>query len=318
MKTLIIGGAGFVGGYLADRLKQDGYDVIITKTEKEQVKGFDGKVYNMDLLVPEQIHFVLKNVLPDCIFHLAAQSSVAVSWKQPATTVDINIKGTIHLLDAVRELKINPRLLLIGSSEEYGSIKKEDLPVKEDNQTRPNNIYAVTKLCQNIIGTIYAQAYKMDILNIRAFNHLGPKQAETFVTADFCRQVAKIENGQQKPVIFVGNLSAKRDFTDVRDVVRAYSLLSKTGKSGETYNVGSGQSISIQEILDQILALTVVPIQVQIDKNKFRPVDMPEIEADIHKLTKTTGWIPQIPLKQTIQDTLEYWRRDCRNARQKL
>ena len=115
--------------------------MIITKTEKEQVKGFDGKVYNMDLLVPEQIHFVLKNVLPDCIFHLAAQSSVAVSWKQPATTVDINIKGTIHLLDAVRDLKVNPRLLLIGSSEEYGLIKKEDLPVKEDNQTRPNNIY---------------------------------------------------------------------------------------------------------------------------------------------------------------------------------
>lgn len=314
MKALIIGGAGFVGGYLAKRLQEDGYEVAVTKREEEYLSSFDGAVYTLDLLNPEQISSVLKNVSPDCIFHLAAQSSVALSWKQPVITVDINIKGTIQLLNAIRSLEMNPRILLIGSSEEYGAVRQEELPVRENNQTRPGNIYAATKLCQNMIGNIYARAYQMDIISVRAFNHLGPNQIETFVVADFCKQVAKIEYGQQRPVILVGNLNVKRDFTDVRDIVRAYSLLSKKGKAGETYNVGSGNSISIQEILDQILLQTTIPIQIQVDETKFRPVDIPEIEADIHKLTKTTGWIPQIPLKQTIQDTLEYWRREMKNA----
>lgn len=173
---------------------------------------------------------------------------------------------------------------------------------------RPGNIYAATKACQNMIGNIYAKAYDMDIMMVRAFNHIGPTQAPMFVVADFCRQVAEIEKGLREPVMYVGNLSAERDFTDVRDVVRAYALLVQKGKAGETYNVGSGHAVSIQEILDLILSLSGSEIRVEVDSNKLRPVDVPIIEADTGKLKAATGWEQTIPLRQTIEETLDYWR----------
>ena len=245
---------------------------------------------------------------PDHIYHLAAQSSVPLSWKNPNLTVDINIKGTINLLDAVRELDYKPRVLLIGSGEEYGRIRPDENPVNEDNKLRPGNIYAVTKATQNMIGELYAAAYGMDIVMVRAFNHIGPKQAPIFVVADFCRQVAEIEFGKQEPVIGVGNLSAKRDFTDVRDVVRAYEMLMENAKSGQIYNVGSGSAVEIRDILDIILRMSDKKIEVVIDENKLRPVDVPVIEADIRKITEDIGWKKEITLEQTIKETLDYWR----------
>lgn len=211
-------------------------------------------------------------------------------------------------MDAVRELYYKPRILVIGSGEEYGHIKEGETPISEETVLRPGNIYAATKACQNMIGSIYAKAYDMEMMLVRAFNHVGPGQAPLFVVSDFCKQTAEIEKGMKEPVIHVGNLSARRDFTDVRDVVRAYALLVMKGTAGETYNVGSGNAMAIQDILDMIVGMSSADIAVEIDKNKIRPVDVPVIEADITKINRETGWKPVISIEQTIRETLDYWR----------
>ncbi|MHB1393081.1 MAG: GDP-mannose 4,6-dehydratase [Clostridia bacterium] len=309
MKALIVGGAGFVGSYLIDYLRDEcKWSLCVTKMQHENINKKDVDVFDLDILIKDDIVRLLNTIRPDYIFHLAAQSSVALSWKNPALTIDVNIKGAVNLLDAVRELNYRNRVLLIGSGEEYGHIKEDETPISENNVTRPGNIYAATKVAQNLIGKIYSDAYNMDIVMVRAFNHIGPNQSPIFVVADFCKQVAEIEKGIKVPVIRVGNLSAKRDFTDVRDVVRAYALLVQKGKIGETYNVGSGNAIAINDILNMILSMTDTNISVEVDEDKLRPVDVPIIEADIAKLRETTGWRKNISLEETIADTLNYWR----------
>ena len=308
-KALIIGAAGFVGGYLTSYLREKrGMEVHVTKLPAEKFGGNSDRVYDLNILNKEEIVSLLFEARPDYIFHLAAQSSVGMAWKNPLLTIDINIKGSVNVMDAVRELYYKPRVLLIGSGEEYGHIKEGEIPIREENRIRPGNIYAATKACQNMIGNIYAQAYDMEVMMVRAFNHIGPSQASIFVVSDFCRQVAEIEKGIREPVMYVGNLNARRDFTDVRDVVEAYGLLAEHGKAGETYNVGRGEAVSIIVILEMIIALSGHDIKIEIDKNKLRPVDVPIIEADISKISSLTGWEPKIPLKQTIEETLNYWR----------
>lgn len=309
MKALIIGGGGFVGPYLVRHLVNDlGYEVTVTKTEKENLVSDIAQVVNLDILNKEQISEVLNAQRPDYIFHLAAQSSVAYSWKNPSLTIDVNVKGCVNVLDAIRDLDFKPRTLLIGSGEEYGHIREGECPITEENNSRPGNIYAATKACQNMLGKIYADAYGMDVMMVRAFNHIGPNQTPMFVVADFCKQVAEIEKGIKEPVMYVGNLTAKRDFTDVRDVVKAYALLVKEGKRGETYNVGTGHALAIQEILDTIISMSDKSIEVKVDPDRLRPVDVPIIEPDIRKINECTGWKPQILLSQTLKETLEYWR----------
>lgn len=309
MKALIIGAAGFVGSYLIQHLKNDlHWEVIATKLPQEAIKIEDIEIYDLDILKKDNILPLLQSIHPDMILHLAAQSSVGVSWKNPALTIDINIKGSIYVLDAIRELDYKPRVLLIGSGEEYGHILPTETPIREETILRPGNIYAATKACQNMLGKIYADAYQMDIISVRAFNHIGPNQAPIFVVSDFCKQVAEIEAGQKEPIIYVGNLSAARDFTDVRDVVRAYGLLLQHGIAGETYNVGSGHAIKIEDILNQILLQSKVTIQVEVDAAKLRPVDVPIIEADTTKLYQCTKWKPEISIDETISDVLDYWR----------
>lgn len=309
MKALIIGAAGFVGSYLIHHLKNDlNWEVLATKMPQETIGIDDIAIYDLDILDKESIQRLLRDLRPDAILHLAAQSSVGVSWKNPDLTIDVNIKGSIHVLDSIRTLDYVPRVLLIGSGEEYGHILPTETPISEDTVLRPGNIYAATKACQNMLGKIYADAYQMDIVSVRAFNHIGPNQTPIFVVADFCKQVAEIEAGLIPPVIHVGNLSAARDFSDVRDVVRAYGLLLQKGQSGETYNVGSGYAVTIEEILRKILLHSKITIQVEVDEEKLRPVDVPIIEADISKLQACTGWKPEITLDQTITDVLAYWR----------
>lgn len=308
MNVLIVGGAGFVGGYLAQHLANEGNNVIITKMlgDNFYTKGI-GAV-DMNLLNIEEIEQAFTKTNPDVIFNLAAQSSVATSWQRPQLTVDINIKGVINLLEVVRKTNIKPKIVLIGSGEEYGIINESDLPVNENKPLAPTNVYAATKACQENMGKIYASAYDMDIVMTRSFNHFGPRQSSDFVVSAFCKQIAEIEKGLKEPVINVGNLSAKRDFLDVRDVVVAYSLLMMRGKKGEVYNVGSGKALEIKEILDKILTLTNKNIKINIDKEKFRPIDVPVIEADVSKLKNHTGWGAVIPLETTVEDTLNYWR----------
>ncbi|MBQ8983567.1 MAG: GDP-mannose 4,6-dehydratase [Lachnospiraceae bacterium] len=309
MKILIIGAAGFVGGYLIHHLHTDLSDIVYaTKLPHEHLDTDEARIYDLNILEPETISPLLEEIHPDAVIHLAAQSSVSVSWKKPDLTVDINIKGTLYLLEAIRNLDYSPRVLLVGSGEEYGHILPDETPIKETNHIRPGNIYAVTKACQNMIGKLYCDAYKMDIMSVRAFNHIGPKQTDLFVVSDFCKQIAQIEAGLSAPVLHVGNLSAARDFTDVRDVVRAYAMLIRTGRSGETYNVGSGQAVTIDQILHKIIAHSSADIQVEVDPAKLRPVDVPIIEADISKLQTDTEWEPTISIDDTIEDVLAYWR----------
>lgn len=308
-KALIIGASGFVGPYLARQLSGESQmEVYATKRLSGKLEGIPAEVYDLNILNKDEIVDLLYKIRPDYIFHLAAQSSVALSWENPGLTIDVNIKGSVNVLDAVRELYYKPRVVLIGSGEEYGHIRPGETPISEDNHLRPGNLYAATKACQNMIAKIYTTAYDMELIMVRAFNHIGPGQAPIYVVSDFCRQVVEIEKGLREPVMMVGNLKAMRDFTDVRDVVRAYALLAQYGKPGETYNVGSGHAISIREILDLIIAQSDVDVEVKVDPNKIRPVDVPIIEADTAKLREATGWERKIPLTQTIRETMDYWR----------
>jgi len=309
MKAMIIGAAGFVGPYLAEAVRKNmGCDVVATKLPHESVEIPCARIINLNILDPDQLSQILASERPDYIFHLAAQSSVALSWKKPELTVDINIKGAIHLLDTIRTLDYKPKVLMIGSGEEYGHIEAGAVPIRETAALHPGNVYAVTKACQNMMATIYAEAYGLDTVLTRSFNHIGPKQLPQFVVADFCSQVVRVEKGLQEPVIRVGNLSARRDFTDVRDVVRAYTMLIQKGRRGETYNVGSGHAVEIREILDLIIAKSTAKIRVEVDPAKLRPVDVPVIEADTTKIFRDTGWKPEISISQTIDETLGYWR----------
>ena len=227
-------------------------------------------------------------------------------------TVDINIKGTLNILDTIRNIPgYSPKILLIGSGEEYGYILPDETPINEQVIPRPGNIYAATKACQNMLGSIYSRAYGLHLIMVRAFNHIGPNQAPIFVVSDFCKQVAEIEAGIKPSVMRVGNLQAKRDFTDVRDVVRAYGLLIQKGQAGETYNIGSGHAIAIQELLDKILSLSEKNISVELDTARLRPADIPVIEADIQKIQQLTAWKPEISLNQTLLETLNYWRENA-------
>lgn len=309
MKALILGGGGFVGRYLAEALRTDGtYEPMITKLPQETAPETDCAAYDLNLLDGDAAFDLLDTLRPDVVFHLAAQSSVAVSWKQPERTAEINICGTIRLLEALRRLEKKPRVLLIGSGEEYGAPRTEDGRFSEESALHPGNVYAATKACQGMLGELYAKAYGLELIMVRAFNHIGPRQLPQFVVADFSRQIAQIERGAQPPVIYTGNLSAKRDFTDVRDVVRAYILLAKRGVPGRFYNVASGKAIAVSEILDTLISLASVEITAQTDPARLRPVDVPVIEADISRLKEDTGWEPQYSLLRTLTDTLNDWR----------
>jgi GDP-4-dehydro-6-deoxy-D-mannose reductase len=310
MKVLVIGAAGFVGNHLIRHIDQDyHWQVIATKLPFESISNSSSvKIVDLDILDIEAITTLIRSENPDYIIHLAAQSSVALSWDNPQLTIDINIKGTMNLLTSIKTLKYPGRLLLIGSGEEYGRVQPNQLPITETTPVQPGNIYAITKITQNHFGKLYADAFGLRIMMVRAFNHIGPGQSPIFVLADFCRQVAQIEKGLQTPEIRVGNLSAKRDFTDVRDVVKAYTSLLLHGKDGELYNVGSGNSYLISDLLQMVLNESLCEIRVTVDPSKFRPIDVPNITASIQKIMIATSWSPSIPMELSIRDTLNYWR----------
>ncbi|MBR1592238.1 MAG: GDP-mannose 4,6-dehydratase [Ruminococcus sp.] len=311
MKSLVIGGAGFVGGYLIKELINSGHEVYATCLENENIKE-SCTVKNLDITDKNAVLSLTGEISPECIYHLAAQSSVSLSWKNPQLTAEINVIGAINVLEAVRNLK-NTRLIMIGSGEEYGFIRENACPLRESEPLNPGNIYAATKACQEMISKIYSRAYKTDIISVRAFNHSGAGQSDIFVISDFCRQIAEIEKNLRPPEISVGNLSAVRDFTDVRDVVRAYRLLAEKGISGKIYNVGRGKAVSIQYILDTAISFSEKDISVKKDPQKMRASDIPIIEPDVSEIFADTGWTAEISMEQTIQDTLDYWRNQiCR------
>lgn len=311
MKALITGINGFVGEYLSDFLISNQIDVYGTVLSEEvSIENIsDNKIFKMDLLDKNEVNKIIAEIKPDYIFHLAGQSSVALSWKKPDLTINVNVIGTINLLEAVKLYSNKSRVLIIGSSDQYGIVNPEQCPISENTPMNPQSPYATSKKTQEEIAIQYFKAFKIDTIIVRAFNHIGPKQNKGFVIADFASQIAEIEKEKKAAIIKVGNLDAKRDFTDVRDVVRAYYFVMTNGKSGEIYNVGSGITYKIKEILDKLLSLAKVSIYIEKDNDKMRPSDVPLIQCDNSKISTECGWTLQYQIDQTLIDTLNYWRR---------
>jgi GDP-4-dehydro-6-deoxy-D-mannose reductase len=257
------------------------------------------------------VQYILERARPDVIFHLAAVAVTGRSWRDPAATLQLNVGMQANILQAVVNLKLDSRVIVVGSSEEYGaalSKTSDQGSISEETPFQPVNPYAVSKVAQDMLGLQYHLSHGLDAVRVRPFNHIGPRQSLGFVVPDFASQVAQIEVGQRRPVIQVGNLAAQRDFTDVRDVVRAYRLLALKGVSGEVYNVGSGRAHAVQEVLDYLIAQAKVPIQVEPDPERMRPSDIPRVVCDYAKLHACTGWEPSIAFEQSLSDVLQDWR----------
>jgi len=261
-----------------------------------------------DLLDGFSTRKLIGSVKPDRIFHLAAQSHVPTSWNSPAATLEDNILGQLNIFEAVRDFGLDPLIQIAGSSEEYGMVYPDEVPMKESNPLRPLSPYAVSKLAQEMLAYQYHQSYGIKSIVSRGFNHSGPRRGENFVDSSFARQIARIEKGLQEPVIYVGDLTSKRDFTDVRDMVRAYWLLLEECTPGEVYNIGSGTTRSMQEVLDMLLGLSRVKVDVRVDPTRLRPSDVMILWADASKFTEATGWKAEISYEQTLRDLLDYWR----------
>ena len=252
-----------------------------------------------------QIHH---DIQPNLIFHLAALSSVAASWKDPANVLRVNAGGFIHLVEAVRPECPSARIVVVGSGEQYGLVGPEENPLTEETLPRPVNPYAVSKVAQDLFAFQYHKAYGLDIIRARPFNHFGPGQSADFVIASFARQIAEIEMGQNPPTMEVGNLSAQRDFLSVGDVVQAYIALADKGQAGAAYNIGSGSARSIESVLQMLLAMAAVQVEIRIDPERFRPVEVPVLCANTTKIQSDTGWFPTDALDEALRATLEYWR----------
>jgi GDP-4-dehydro-6-deoxy-D-mannose reductase len=312
LRALITGVSGFVGSHLAEYLLAETdwevsgtvygpYDSISQVCDRL-------RPYPAELSRLPVVEFVLEQTRPDVIFHLAAMAVTGSSWRDPAATLQINMSMQVNVLQALVNLKLDSRVIVVGSSEEYGAVPEDELPVSESAPFRPLNPYAVSKVGQDMLGLQYYLSHGIDTVRVRPFNHIGPRQRLGFVASDFASQIARIEAGQQAPVMRVGHLGAERDFTDVRDVVRAYHLLVLHGEPGEVYNVGSGRSHAVREILDTLLLHSGAEIRVEPDPERMRPSDIPRVVCDYSKLRECTGWEPRISFEQSLADVLAYWR----------
>lgn len=319
MRILITGVAGFVGRHLFNRLCQQYPDAEIHGTSIEQSPRMSSErlLYHVvDLKDANAIHDLIADVQPDQIYHLAAQSSPRKSFQIPWETLENNIKAQLNIILACIALKLQPRILVISSAEIYGPVKPDQLPINENAPLRPTNPYGVSKVAQDMLGLQYYLSHQLPILRVRPFNHFGPGQSEGFVATDFAVQVARIEHGLQNNVIEVGNLSAERDFTDVRDVVQAYTMIVEKGTPGEVYNVASGKPYSIQYLLDTLLKNSTVHIEVQVSQARMLPVDVPVVRGDSTRLHQVCGWQPSIPFETTLLDVLNDWRSRVRQSTQ--
>jgi len=315
MRVLITGITGFAGSHLAEYIlanhpEVEIYGIVRWRSRMDNIVGILDKVHcvEADLKDMVSLRAALAESKPDRIFHLAAQSFVPTSWKCPAETFAINAIGQINLFESILALDLKPRVQIAGSSEEYGQVFSDEIPMKETNPLRPLSPYAVSKVSQDLLAFQYYKSYGLRAVRTRGFNHTGPRRGDVFVTSSFAKQIAEIEKKKRPPVINVGNLEAKRDFTDVRDMVRAYWLSLEKGIEGDVYNIGSGQAYSMQELLDLLMSLSRTKMEVRVDPERLRPSDVPVLLADSSKFRALTGWQPRIPFKQTILDLLNYWR----------
>jgi GDP-4-dehydro-6-deoxy-D-mannose reductase len=266
-------------------------------------------LFQVDLNNKEKADEVIEETKPDFIFHLAALASPSESFKDPLFTITSNISMQINVLEAVKKYELfKTRILIVSSADVYGIVDPKDLPIDEQTGFHPTNPYAVSKLTQDFLGLQYATSHNLEIIRVRPFNHIGAGQSSQFVVSAFAKQIAEIEKGNKEPVIYVGNLETKRDFTDVRDIVTAYQQILEKGTIGDVYNIGSGVSYKISDILDSLLKLSSVEIDVKIDEKRLRPSDTPELVCDTRKLVGITGWRPRHSIDDTLKNILDYWR----------
>lgn len=319
MKVLITGATGFAGSHLADYVLAHRPGVQVHGTRRWRSKDdttdhLNGKVHfhECDITDPHNVYHVIERIRPDSIFHLAAQSYVPASWDSPVETFHANVVGQCNLLEAIRRLRpsgYDPVVLVAGSSEEYGRVHERDLPITETTPLFPLSPYAVSKVAQDLMGYQYWQSYGIRVVRTRAFNHEGPRRGEVFVVSNFCKQIAEAEKHDRDPVIRVGNLEAVRDFTDVRDTVRAYWLATEQCEAGQVYNISSGRGWRIGQILEMLLQYAARDgFRVEADPHRLRPSDVPVLVGDSTRFRSATGWEPSIPFEQTLVDCLNYWR----------
>ncbi len=315
MKALITGVTGFAGSHLAELLLSRNVEVFATIRPRSPLQNLTPEVIKSISLIECElrdnvaVRHTLAEVRPDNIFHLAAQSFVPTSWISPADTIENNIIGQLNIFEAAKDLNLlDTGIQIACSSEEYGLVYEDELPIKEDNPLRPLSPYAVSKVTQDMMGYQYFKSYGIKAFRTRAFNHTGPRRGEIFVTSTFAKQIALIEKGLQEPVIKVGNLDARRDFTDVRDTVRAYADVVLGGEPGEVYNIATNTTVAIKDLLDMLLKMSDKKIEVAVDPARLRPSDVPVLLGDYTKLNKKIGWAPSIAFEKTIGDLLNYWR----------
>ena len=311
MKVLVTGIAGFAGSHLAELALASGAEVVGTvlpgaPADNLAALGTAVRTVPCDLTRPGEAARVLLDERPDRVFHLAGASVVGTSWAERAEVLRTNLEGTYQVLEGLRAHPA--RCLLVSSGEVYGAVPETDQPIREDQLLSPLSPYALSKACQEMYARFCARAEGVPLLVVRAFNHVGPRQGPGFVWSDIARQVAAIETGTVTPILEIGTVTTRRDFTDVRDMVRAYWLALEHGKAGETYNAASGVATPIREILDGFLALASRPIEVRPSPARVRPVDLPLLVGDARRLSALTGWQPRIPLRQSLSDVLADWR----------
>ncbi|MEW6336735.1 MAG: GDP-mannose 4,6-dehydratase [Acidobacteriota bacterium] len=319
MRVLITGITGFVGSHMVEYLlsAQSGVEVFGLRRWRSSAEELEPllpvvRLVEGDLLDAPSLLRVLQASRPDVIFHLAASSSVASSWDTPTEMMQVNVIGTLHLLEAVRQMDLDAPVVLACSAEPYGRVGEDELPIREDHPLRPVSPYAVSKAAVDLLGVQYFETFKLRTVRLRLFNHFGPRQSDRFVLSSLARQVAEIEAAVRPPQLKVGNLEVQRDFVDVRDAVRAYWLAARHGVAGEAYNVATARPRSIREVLDRLLTLTESVVEVVFDPGRLRPAEIPVLSGDWSRFRLAAGWEPAIPFEQTLFDTLEYWRRKVR------
>lgn len=302
MRVLVTGAGGFVGGHLVPSLEADGHEVTGTAIDDK------GELRYLDVRYPERVDQVVAEVQPDLVFHLAGQSSVSLSWKEPALTYEVNALGTHYLLESINRHVPTARVHIAASSDEYGKVDPSECPIDETAPLRPVSPYAVSRVAGEWIGRMFHESFGLHVVVTRGFMHTGPGQPPSFATADWASQIALAEAGRAEPSVSVGNLEISREFGDVRDVVRAYRLVLEHGEPGEAYNVATGEPHELKEILEILIGLAKIDIEVVVDPAKLRPVDFPALYGDAGKLEALTGWKPEFRLEDTLRDVLEYWR----------
>lgn len=313
LKIFITGATGFAGSHLVEHFLTKNvtiYGTFLFESSLQNISHVKNKItlIHLDLLDKKKVEETINDIKPDQIFHLAAMSDTGDSFDNAEEFITNNVISQIHLLDSVRKSGLEKtKILIVSSADMYGIVKKEDLPIDEETVFMPTNPYAVSKITQDFMGLQYFLSYKMNIIRARPFNHIGPRQSPQFAVSSFAKKIAEAEK-RQEDFITVGNLEPKRDFTNVQDIAKAYDLLMQKGKVGEVYNIGSGVSFSMKEILEKLLSMSTKKIQVKRDDSLYRPVDSLERVCDNRKIKNVTGWKPTIPLETSLKNTLDYWR----------